>query len=70
MPIYEFRCLKCGDVFESLCLKSSDENQVTCPSCGEARTERVLSTFSSGSRGSKGSDSGMGSSCASVGGFS
>ncbi|HYW75502.1 MAG TPA: zinc ribbon domain-containing protein [Gammaproteobacteria bacterium] len=35
MPIYEFRCAKCGHEFESL-QKMSDPDPETCPECGAA----------------------------------
>ncbi len=71
MPIYEFKCRKCGEVYESLCFRSSGEDKGACPSCGEQESDKLLSTFSSASSGS---DHGLGSSaassCGSHGGFS
>lgn len=44
MPIYEFRCLRCGHVFELLKLKKSDEEvEMKCPECGSKKVERALS---------------------------
>ncbi|HDD35472.1 MAG TPA: zinc ribbon domain-containing protein [Candidatus Desulfofervidus auxilii] len=44
MPIYEFRCLRCGEVFELLKLKTQDERlEMKCPECGSSNIERVLS---------------------------
>ena len=63
MPIYEFKCKICGNIFEYLCLRSDDKDHVVCPSCGHGETETLLSTFSS--KGSMTS-----SSCSSSGGFS
>ena len=35
MPIYEFRCLRCGRTFELLKLKKGDEDvEMKCPECG------------------------------------
>ena len=66
MPIYEFKCKKCGKVFEYLLFKT-DDNHAPCPSCGADNAERILSIFSSVS-----SSSGVpaASSCGSSGGFS
>ncbi|OGV34947.1 MAG: hypothetical protein A2020_13275 [Lentisphaerae bacterium GWF2_45_14] len=43
MPIYEYRCGKCGGEFETL-VKSSSE-KAPCPNCGSAKTEKKLSVF-------------------------
>jgi putative FmdB family regulatory protein len=72
MPIYEFKCKKCGNVFEFLCFRSADSDAVTCPSCGENKTEKLLSTFAScsSSSGSAFPGSAASSSCVPKGGFS
>jgi len=45
MPIYEFRCLGCGHVFEFLKLKKETEGaEMKCPNCNSSEVERVLST--------------------------
>jgi putative FmdB family regulatory protein len=72
MPIYEFKCKKCGNLYESLCFRSSGEDKGPCPACGEKESEKQLSVFSSGGSGS-GMDLGAAPSsggCASTGGFS
>ena len=47
MPIYEFRCLGCGHVFELLKLKREDEKfGMKCPKCGSPEAERILSSVS------------------------
>ena len=46
MPIYEFRCLKCGHVFELLQLKKKQEKtKMKCTKCKSPEIERVLSTI-------------------------
>ena len=43
MPIYEFRCAQCGNVFEMI-FKSSDEPaDLACPECSGTAVERVVS---------------------------
>lgn len=44
MPIYEYKCKKCGCEFEALVKNSSE--QVKCEKCGKSETERKLSVFS------------------------
>ena len=73
MPIYEYKCHKCGDVFERLCLTSDDGDNVNCPACGGKKTEKLLSAFcsvSSNSGDGLGGSAGASHSCASHGGFS
>jgi putative FmdB family regulatory protein len=56
MPIYEFRCLQCGKVFELLKMKKEDESvKMKCPTCNSPEVERVLSAINIGTsvRGSK-----------------
>jgi len=71
MPIYEFRCDKCGNVFEQLIFPSDEQENVICPSCGERDTRRLMSSFSCGSSSSsEGLGSGLSSGCSSSpGGF-
>ena len=46
MPIYEFQCSKCYEVFEVLVPRPSDDTE-PCPQCGSAKTEKLLSVTSS-----------------------
>lgn len=43
MPIYEYRCLACGERFEEWVRKEGMAPSA-CPSCGEGDLERLLST--------------------------
>jgi putative FmdB family regulatory protein len=53
MPIYEFRCLDCGHVFEFLKLKKEKEEiEMKCPKCKSSQIERVLSTINVAKSGS------------------
>mgnify|MGYP006285519969 FL=1 len=46
MPVYEFKCVKCGFEFERIVFPS-DTGSVVCPQCEAANAERLLSTFCS-----------------------
>lgn len=41
MPIYEFECTACGDIFERL-QKLSDADPADCPVCGKRKVKRRL----------------------------
>jgi len=55
MPIYEYKCTKCGEVFEMLRNLNEDDRSLTCPRCHAESPERILSLFSSASSPSSGS---------------
>jgi putative FmdB family regulatory protein len=55
MPIYIYKCNKCGEKFENLRAISASDDDVICPGCGEKKPQRLISTvISCGSSGSKG----------------
>lgn len=41
MPIYEYKCEKCGHEFEEIIIGSGED--VVCPSCGSGETGRLMS---------------------------
>jgi len=43
MPIYEYKCEKCGKSFEKLVFNSDDE-AVSCPECEAKDVKRLLSS--------------------------
>jgi putative FmdB family regulatory protein len=43
MPLYEYRCTKCGNTFERLVLGEGEP--VTCPRC-QGGVEKLMSSFS------------------------
>ena len=61
MPIYEYRCRRCGKVFEKFQKIDEGGESLKCPHCGVGKPEKILSSFSS----SKGTESS--SSCGPVG---
>jgi putative FmdB family regulatory protein len=70
MPIYEFKCKKCGAIYECLCFRTSGEDKGPCPTCGSEDSEKQLSTFSSGGSGFGLDSGGSSASCSPSGGFS
>ncbi|HNY13484.1 MAG TPA: zinc ribbon domain-containing protein [Candidatus Wallbacteria bacterium] len=56
MPIFEFKCSKCGTVFEKIQMKR-DPNPA-CASCGSEKTDKMVSIFGfTGGEGAKSSAS-------------
>jgi putative regulatory protein, FmdB family len=43
MPLYEYKCNKCNNKFETLVLSSDDE--INCPDCNSTNLEKLFSTF-------------------------
>jgi putative FmdB family regulatory protein len=43
MPIFEFRCMDCGEVFEKLFINSDEKMEMVCPHCKSQALERVVS---------------------------
>ncbi|RPF42976.1 putative FmdB family regulatory protein [Thermodesulfitimonas autotrophica] len=60
MPIYEFRCPRCGHRFERLCQLGETGANLSCPACNSPKPERLLSSFAT-----RGVEGGKGSSCTS-----
>jgi putative FmdB family regulatory protein len=66
MPIYEYKCKKCGKKFELRLGFFHDKKDLKCPECGCDDPDRVFSPFATGSAGG-GSYSAPSSSCSSTG---
>ena len=68
MPMYDYRCKNCDEVFEELVFSSTaPDEDITCPKCGQKKSERLLSapmiaTGGSSNSVSTSSSSGCGSS--------
>ncbi|MFN3422780.1 MAG: FmdB family zinc ribbon protein [Armatimonadota bacterium] len=46
MPVYEFRCDRCGHEFEELVSwRDLEDGKVQCPQCGSKEIRRKLSLF-------------------------
>ncbi len=61
MPIYEYRCRKCGKDFEVLFRNREEKVIIVCPKCKSDKTQRLMSAFA----GKIGSTAGGGASCGS-----
>jgi putative FmdB family regulatory protein len=46
MPLYTFKCKKCGYTFEVLCSSPEKTCILKCEKCGKKGLERVFGTFS------------------------
>jgi putative FmdB family regulatory protein len=47
MPIFEFVCTECEEIFEDLVLSISKIDEVVCPTCGGSKVKKKMSTFAS-----------------------
>ena len=48
MPLYEYRCQRCGRTFEKLRRMQDADRELECPECRSDDVERLLSTFAAG----------------------
>ncbi len=44
MPIYEYSCSKCNNVFEEWSKSHTDSEQATCPQCGVVASQIISNT--------------------------
>ena len=54
MPIFEYKCGKCGETFESFSQRAIATKPPVCPTCGSKDAERVLSVFAGRGEGGSG----------------
>ena len=49
MPIYEYLCIECENIFDKLVSfsNSSYKDAIECPECGSNNTKKLMSAFSS-----------------------
>lgn len=43
MPIYEYECPQCGEQFQCLVMKASDEKALRCPACSGKNLKKLIS---------------------------
>jgi putative FmdB family regulatory protein len=46
MPVYEFKCGSCDQVFEVMGSYDEREKSHTCPKCGSTEVRQAISLFS------------------------
>ena len=68
MPIFEYQCQKCHNVFEELVMSS--KSNVCCPSCQSKKVKKLMSAPSNLDTGKGGALGGIGTSSCGTGGFS
>lgn len=61
MPIFEFKCSKCEDLFEMLVMKKDEDVEMQCPKCGSEEFERVISSTNYVFGGGSGAKTGVAS---------
>ena len=61
MPIYEYKCEKCGHKFDVFQRIGEDGSNLECPICGEPKPDKLFSAFASAGADTTGAISG--SSC-------
>lgn len=48
MPLYDYRCERCGGRFEILCASSAREEKAVCPTCGGRDVTQTFGGFQVG----------------------
>lgn len=43
MPIYEYKCNECEEVFELLTTSAEDSQKVQCPKCNSENVKKLMS---------------------------
>src|SRR5664279_4481386 len=46
MPMFEFKCMRCGKKFAQLVGMTTDSSQPACPKCGSVELSKLISRFS------------------------
>jgi putative FmdB family regulatory protein len=46
MPIFEYKCQKCGTVFEKIILSKNNQEEVNCSKCSSNMVQKVISAAS------------------------
>jgi putative FmdB family regulatory protein len=63
MPIYEYKCKKCGEKFELRLGFFHNRKSLKCPTCGSEDPDRVFSPFAMGGSNQDSPKASSGNSC-------
>jgi len=55
MPVYDYKCRKCGAVFEKFLRSLAAADSVKCEKCGSSRVQKLVSCCAISSGGKNGS---------------
>ncbi len=55
MPVYEYKCCKCGVIFSTFQKIGASEGDTECPECSSNTVKKVFSAFSCSSSGNSSS---------------
>ena len=69
MPLYEYQCNNCEEVFEQIVRFSDADLPPGCPFCGKKDTHKKISLAASFGSSSSGAVASSGNNCGSGGGF-
>ena len=42
MPMYDYRCVQCGNKFEELIFSWNKDKEIICPNCSSKDSERLI----------------------------
>lgn len=59
MPMYEYRCVTCGETYEELRKMEEADTDLECPHCGARDIRRLVSGFATRGGGCSPSPSGF-----------
>jgi len=55
MPIFEYICEECGEIFEELVMSASAAKDIHCPHCTSDLVRKLISAFSANVGGTRSS---------------
>lgn len=68
MPVFEYRCPRCGHMFEHFWRGAEQREELRCPECGAGDVEKLLSRFGTRAGSTSSSSYSSAGNCAPTGG--